>query len=166
VIRKMEMNDAAEVYSLIEAGRARLKAGGIDQWQNNYPLLCDVEEDAGRGNGYIMENDGMIAAYGVLQSEAEPTYKNIYEGRWLTEGGYATIHRLCVAQGADGKGLGGRMMDELIALAGRLGHTSVRVDTHRQNTVMQHMLSVRRFERCGIVYMSDGSERIAYELIL
>lgn len=41
----------------------------------------------------------------------------------------------------------------------------LRIDTHEDNKVMQHVLEKYGFVRCGIVYVSDGSPRIAYELL-
>ena len=41
----------------------------------------------------------------------------------------------------------------------------LRIDTHEDNKVMQHVLEKYGFVRCGIVYVPDGSPRIAYELL-
>lgn len=40
---------------------------------------------------------------------------------------------------------------------------NIRVDTHKDNLVMQHILEKRGFRRCGIIYVKDGTERIAYQ---
>lgn len=40
---------------------------------------------------------------------------------------------------------------------------NIRVDTHKDNLVMQHILKKRGFRRCGIIYVKDGTERIAYQ---
>ena len=41
---------------------------------------------------------------------------------------------------------------------------NVRVDTHRDNKVMQHILTKYGFQRCGIIYVKNGTERIAYQM--
>ena len=38
-----------------------------------------------------------------------------------------------------------------------------RVDTHQDNKVMQHILTKYGFQRCGIIYVKNGTERIAYQ---
>ena len=40
---------------------------------------------------------------------------------------------------------------------------NLRIDTHRDNVVMQHMLDKNGFQYCGIIYLEDGSERMGYQ---
>ena len=39
----------------------------------------------------------------------------------------------------------------------------LRIDTHNDNKIMQHVIEKNGFKRCGIIHVNDGSERIAYE---
>ena len=39
----------------------------------------------------------------------------------------------------------------------------LRIDTHENNKVMQRALEKQGFERCGIIYVPDGTPRIAFE---
>ena len=39
----------------------------------------------------------------------------------------------------------------------------IRIDTHKDNKVMQALLEKLGFKYCGIIYVRDGSERVAYE---
>ena len=41
----------------------------------------------------------------------------------------------------------------------------LRIDTHRNNLPMQHVLEKNEFQRCGIIYLANGDERIAYEFL-
>lgn len=41
------------------------------------------------------------------------------------------------------------------------GH--VRIDTHRDNKTMQHVILKNGFEYCGIIYLKNGEQRLAYE---
>lgn len=41
----------------------------------------------------------------------------------------------------------------------------LRIDTHEDNAVMQHVIEKCGFKRCGIIYVSNGTPRIAYEWI-
>ena len=42
----------------------------------------------------------------------------------------------------------------------------LRVDTHRENHIMQHLLLKFGFRYRGIIYLQNGDERLAYQLIL
>ncbi len=43
----------------------------------------------------------------------------------------------------------------------QIGH--IRIDTHEDNRIMQHLIEKHGFVRCGIIHVADGSPRIAYE---
>ena len=40
----------------------------------------------------------------------------------------------------------------------------LRIDTHADNHIMQHLILQCGFTRRGIIYVRDGSPRIAYEM--
>ena len=40
---------------------------------------------------------------------------------------------------------------------------NIRIDTHRDNRVMQELLLRHGFRRCGIIYLANGDERIAFQ---
>ena len=42
----------------------------------------------------------------------------------------------------------------------------LRIDTHNDNKIMQHVIEKNGFKRCGIIHVNDGSERIAYEKLV
>ena len=42
---------------------------------------------------------------------------------------------------------------------------NLRIDTHDDNKKMQHLIEKNGFIRCGIIYVYDGSPRIAYQYI-
>ena len=39
----------------------------------------------------------------------------------------------------------------------------VRIDTHRDNETMLHLIEKNGFIRCGIIIVDDGTERIAFQ---
>ena len=41
----------------------------------------------------------------------------------------------------------------------------IRIDTHEDNIPMQRCLSKNGFEYCGIIYLANGSKRLAYQKI-
>jgi RimJ/RimL family protein N-acetyltransferase len=46
------------------------------------------------------------------------------------------------------------------------GILSIKADTHKDNRAMQKALYKNGFQYCGIIYLEDNSERIAFEKIL
>ena len=41
---------------------------------------------------------------------------------------------------------------------------SIKIDTHKDNAVMQHQLEKYGFKRCGIIFLENGEDRIAYQM--
>ena len=41
--------------------------------------------------------------------------------------------------------------------------SAIRIDTHRDNKIMQHNLLKYGFTYCGIIYLANGDERLAYQ---
>ena len=44
-----------------------------------------------------------------------------------------------------------------------LHDSNIRIDTHRDNTIMQHVIMKYGFTYCGIIYLLSGDERLAYQ---
>ena len=42
---------------------------------------------------------------------------------------------------------------------------NIRIDTHRDNARMIHLIEQAQFTRCGIIYTRDNSPRIAYQRV-
>ena len=43
--------------------------------------------------------------------------------------------------------------------------SNIRIDTHRDNRIMQKLISRSGFSYCGIILLADGAERLAYQRI-
>ena len=104
----------------------------------------------------MFEQAGRIVGTFVLREGADPTYAKIYSGQWLSQEAYATIHRIA------GTGEVGGLLSHAVAYA-RKRHQHLRIDTHRDNAVMQKAINKAGFVYCGIIHCRDGSDRLAYE---
>jgi ribosomal protein S18 acetylase RimI-like enzyme len=131
--------------------------GNPTQWNDSYPTRELLEKDIEDRQCYVCVCNGQVHGVFILMSGIEPTYALIEDGEWKRNGPYGTIHRLA----ADGKvkGVGKLCID---FCKGKEKFSHLRADTHQDNKIMQHILEQNGFERCGIVYMPDGSPRIAY----
>ena len=106
---------------------------------------------------------GRIAAAFVLFTGAEPTYRVIEHGAWRSDKPYLTMHRLGSLTGEHGVGNAALRFAENEAK--RMG-LDLRADTHADNKPVQHLLLKHGFRYCGIIRVTDGSKRFAYQLEL
>ena len=96
-----------------------------------------------------------IVAYFALLPSPEPTYATI-DGAWLTDESYGVIHRM--ASYPDVHGVFAAILDFAASRYARL-----RIDTHRDNRIMRHLIEKHGFTYCGIIQLPDGTDRLAYE---
>jgi hypothetical protein len=153
--------DLPVIMSVIEAGKGIMRvSGNMRQWGDGYPSESVILADMTAGNGYVIEEDGVIVAYFALIPSPEPTYSKIYGGEWLDDGKpYHVIHRIASTPGSHG--VFSAIMDYAFSVDG-----NIRIDTHRDNTIMQHNILKHGFSYCGIIYLLSGDERLAYQKIV
>ena len=157
-IRQSSEADLPRIMQLIEYGRQKMRAvGNLEQWTNGNPRREMLLQDIADGNSYMVEEDGQAVATFAFIEGPDITYEHIYEGRWLDEmGNYYVLHRL--ASAPDVRGILKTVLDYCFTRT-----TNIRIDTHRQNVVMRQALVKYGFRYCGIIYLLDGAERLAYQ---
>ncbi len=152
---------------MVILGEARIQMGrmGIDQWQYGYPNRDIIKEDviAGRSFAVRTEEKGEIYATFCLKTDGEPTYREIFDGAWITRGSYGALHRIAVCNAERGSGMADAMVAFALEECRRLGLGALRSDTHAGNRPMQKLLFRTGFTRCGIIYLKTGEERVAFE---
>ena len=160
LIRKTTEADLSRIGEIYERAKLFMKeSGNPNQWNQGTPNIDTAHEDMENGVGYVAEENGKIVAAFMFSLNGEPTYAKIYEGKWLNDAPYGVIHRIAVAE--QGKGIIGYCIDECFSRCHNL-----RIDTHRDNLPMQRALQKRGFQYCGIIYLENGDERLAYQKIL
>ena len=158
MIRKAEKEDLPRIYEIYETARQFMRENGNHaQWGAGDRPEELLEDDISQGNLYVLEEADIHAVFAFIIGE-DPTYLEIEEGNWKSEEPYAAVHR--VASDGTVQGVLGHVMDYCSA---QVPH--IRIDTHTDNKVMQHVLEKYGFVSCGIVHVPDGSPRIAYELL-
>lgn len=163
--RKAEVADQERIIAIIEEGRARLHALGINQWQHGYPDHTVISADIAQGDGYVFANEeGHVVAYAAVIFGEEPTYKHI-DGHWLTNAPYVVVHRMAVCNDSTRHGVATTIFIHVEQMAQSRGTKAFRVDTHRNNAYMRRLLQRCGFTLCGIVRVRDG-ERLAYEKVI
>jgi len=156
-IRPTREDEFETVMSIYLRARQFMKdTGNPTQWGDFWPDPEDVREDIRAGVSFVCEIGGVVEGVFMLQSGAEPTYDYIEDGAWHSDAPYHTIHRIAAS---------GRVPGIFRRCVGWAYETvgSLRIDTHHDNKIMQHLITKSGFLRSGIIYVPDGSARIAYE---
>ena len=170
-VRKAEKRDLPRLMELFRQAREIMRADGNQtQWAGEYPSKDIVLEDISRDHCFVIEEpDNAIVGVFAFIPGVEPTYDKIYENEF-TEGGptprlaawlddtlpYATIHRLASTRDSHG------VAEACFSWAWQQCQ-NLRVDTHADNHIMQHCIQKAGFTYCGIIYLADGSPRLAYQ---
>ena len=159
-IRKATYDDIPALMPLFESAKAIMRSSGnMNQWGSGYPSQEVVCKDIEQGVCYVATDgaDGEIEATMAFIPGPDPTYSYIEDGEWPDENPYSVIHRIAVA--VPGKGYAHRLFDWAFEHAG-----TVRIDTHRDNVIMKHVLHKYGFVYCGVIYLANGDARDAYQL--
>ncbi|NLL66093.1 MAG: GNAT family N-acetyltransferase [Clostridiaceae bacterium] len=164
--RNATLADIDRILEIIKQAKEYLRNAGVNQWQNDYPDRNILESDIDRKIGYVLINDAAIVATVAVSFNDEKTYEKIYEGNWITDDEYAVIHRIAVDNNFKGQRLSSIIISKVEEICLNRNIHSIKVDTHRKNVSMRKMLSNNDFKYCGIIYLEDGSERVAYEKII
>lgn len=163
IIRKTTVNDLDRVMKLYDFGRQYMRDNGNhNQWINGYPNEKIILDDIINENSYVCEDtdkgaERILCVFTLIMAE-EPTYCKIYEGQWLNEEKYGVVHR--ITSDSHKHGVASYCLDWCLKQCGNL-----KIDTHEDNIPMQKMLKKNGFSSCGIIYINDGSKRIAYQKI-
>ena len=148
----------SDIMMVMDAAKQIMRSSGnMHQWRDGYPSEDIILADMEKGCGYVVEDEGTVVGYFAFLPSPEPTYSRIYEGKWLDdERPYHVIHR--IASYPDAYGIFSSIMDFCFS-----HETNIRIDTHRDNRIMQHNITKHGFTYCGIIYLLSGDERLAYQ---
>ena len=156
MIRPANRSDLPALEPVYAAARRFMaEHGNPTQWSDRYPLPEDLEEDVARGQLYVWKPDGAVHGAFVLQLGEEANYREI-DGAWHGDSPYGTIHRVA----SDGA-VPGLFAACMAFCRGRMAH--LRIDTHRDNAPMRHLIEKYGFSPCGTIRVEDGTLRLAYD---
>jgi ribosomal protein S18 acetylase RimI-like enzyme len=163
--RRAVTADLNEIMVIIKQAQDYLKNAGINQWQNNYPNIEVMNRDIENKNCYVLVDGDIIVGTVTVIFGVEKSYEYI-DGKWLSDLDYAVVHRIAVRAEYKGKGLASVMMRNVEHMCLEKGIHSIKVDTHEDNRSMQRLLQKSGFVYCGVIYLQDGSKRLAFEKLL
>lgn len=156
-IRTSSPSDLAAILKLYEQARVFMDDNGNpDQWGKNYPEVSLIETDMANNTSFVCVSKGEIVGTFMFGVGEDLTYNQIYQGEWLNDEPYGVIHRITASN--QKKGVGTFCLDWCYNQ-----YNNLRIDTHRDNLPMQNLLKKNGFVRCGIIYIENGDERIAFQ---
>ena len=159
MIRQATMKDYDRMMEIFQIARLYMKEkGNPNQWKDDYPgptFKKEIEDEM----VYVFEEDSHIYGVFMLLIGEDPTYSYIEDGQWLNDVvPYGTIHR--VASDGSRRGLFNEMVDFC-----RTKIDNLRIDTHKNNKIMQKLILDYGFKYCGIIYIANGESRLAYHFV-
>ena len=165
MIRKATYDDLPELMEVFGRAREIMRASGnMNQWNDGYPSEEIVRKDIDEGVCYVLPERGKDGKERIIATMAfipgpDPTYARIYDGEWLDESPYHVIHRIAAAE--PGHNVAFTLLDWAFLQTG-----NIRIDTHKDNVIMQHILAKQGFTHCGTIYLANGDPREAYQMSL
>lgn len=156
-VRKAAIDDLdaiMEIYAI--AQDFMIESGNPNQWGHAYPPKELIVSDIENGTCHLVcKGNDIHGVFAVFKGD-EPTYEHIENGKWLNDDEYVTVHRIA----SDGR-VHGIFRCAIQYL--KENHTNIRIDTHSDNIIMQSQIEKSGFEKCGTIYVADGSPRMAYQ---
>ena len=161
-IRHATYRDLDTLMKVFEGAKQIMRScGNPNQWTDGYPSVDIVRKDIESGYCFVACEEDKILATMALIPGPDPTYSYI-EGSWSNDDPYYVIHRIATAE--PGQNIASRMFDWAFEHICSKGSSSIRIDTHRDNCIMKHILSKYGFQECGVIYLATGDSRDAYIL--
>ena len=156
-IRKTKIEELDTVMQIYAYARKFMEDhGNPNQWKKTNPPRERVEKDIKEGKSHVCISGDEIVGVFYFAIEEDPTYQVIYDGAWKNPDKYAVVHR--IASAGKEKGVGTFCMNWAYEQ-----FSNVKIDTHRDNAVMQNMLKKNGFSYCGIIHLENGEERLAFQ---
>lgn len=101
---------------------------------------------------FVAREDGKAVACGALRRHA---------------GGIGEVKRMFTVPGRQGRGIGGKILDEIVALARREGFTRMVLETGDRHPAAWHVYERAGFRRCGpVLDYPDEPWSVFYEMEL
>ena len=171
-IRQATYSDIDRLMVIFDNAKTIMRnSGNMEQWNGSYPTVEVVRGDIDAGNCFVLcdgkasgsdqHDEGKIIGTMALIPGPDSTYGHI-EGQWDNDEPYYAIHR--IATYAPGRNTAVKMFDWAYGHIAEKGCRTIRIDTHKDNCIMKHILTKYGCKMCGVIYLADGAARDAYQL--
>lgn len=156
-IRQATLDDLQFVDPIFDQARRYMAAqGNAGQWVEGRPNAETVRPNVLAGEAFVVLSQEQIVGFFVLSND-EPAYLQIADN-WSSKDPYVVIHRFAALAGYK---VGSFVMQYL-----QDNYPYIRLDTHRNNKTMQHLMKKFNFTYVGDVdyhYEPHDGMRMCFE---
>ena len=157
-IKKAAPEELPQILKIYADARDFMRENGNpDQWGDSYPqkelIISDLE--SGRLRVLVDDTDVITGVFSCFV-DGDPDY-DVINGKWLNDEPYTAIHR--VASAGTHKGIFDCILNYCLTFS-----DNIKIDTYRDNTVMQAILKKRGFVQCGYITI-EGLDFITFQLV-
>lgn len=146
--------DLPALLALKEACIARMRADGIEQWDEVYPDMAVFTRDLAAGTLHVLREGGGIIACLTLDTTHDPLWQGM---AWSAAGEpAAAVHRLMVHPAAQGRGLAKQLMAHAESLARSQGFRAIHLDCFTANPAALALYERLGYRRTGTAQMRKG----------
>ena len=136
MIRTAKMTDLEVIDALAVKVINKMSSSGIPQWDLSYPRQEHYEQDIIDKCLFVYEEDSILGAI-TLKAQDDPPYNDL--SNWTDEESLV-IHRVIVDPKMGRKGIARQFFVFAEEIALKMGYTSIKVDTHKENYKMNGFL--------------------------
>lgn len=158
-VRHTKLEELDKIQEIILKAIVFMRSyGNTEQWNDADSIQDKVLEDIILKRSYVVvDKDNQILGTFMFSLDKEPTYNKI-KGKWLNEKPYGVIHR--IASSGIEKGVLKKALE-----FGFKQTDNIRIDTHKDNLPMRHLLDKYGFTYCGEITLENKQKRRAYQKI-
>lgn len=153
-LRPSTDDDLPPLLALKDACIARMRADGIEQWDEVYPDAAVIARDLAAGTLHVLrEGDGVIGCF-TLDTTHDPLWQGM---AWSAASEpAAVVHRLMVHPAAQGRGLAKQLMAHAEVLARAQGFRAIHLDCFTANPAALGLYERLGYRRTGTATMRKG----------
>ncbi|MEN9575709.1 MAG: N-acyltransferase YncA [Verrucomicrobiota bacterium] len=146
--------DLSPLVHLKDSCFARMRAGGIEQWDEVYPDAAVLARDLAARRLHVLREGGGILGCVTLDTTHDPIWQGM---DWSAAGeSAAAVHRLMVHPAALGRGLAKHLMAHAEPLARARGFRSIHLDCFTANAAALALYERLGYRRTGTATMRKG----------
>lgn len=164
-LKKATMEDYDQIMTILRDGSNQLAEQGIDQWQGDYPNPDVVKNDIKNGWAYLAESaDGMTVGTIAIVDGPDHSYDTM-KGNWLIDTDkYVVLHRVAIHSSHAGHGYASKLFVAVLDYIKehRTDIETIRIDTHIDNKIMQHLITKHGSKKVGEVYGYYRPDEVLY----
>lgn len=164
-LRQAEKSDFNQIMKILKDGANQLAERGIDQWQGEYPSPDQIKLDIEKGWAYLAESDDNETIGAISIVDAPDKSYDLLKGNWkLDTDNYVVVHRIAIHSDHAGHGYATKLFEEVFDTISkrRKSIESIRIDTHKDNKAMQHLIDKMEFQKVGEIHGVYRKNEISY----